>query len=41
MHVGNLAARALFADMEGQPVKAFKVLIRQTSITPSVTAYKL
>lgn len=24
VHVGNLAARALFADMEGQPQKAFK-----------------
>lgn len=24
VHIGNLAARALFADMEGQPMKAFK-----------------
>ena len=24
VHIGNLAARALFADMEGQPQKAFK-----------------
>lgn len=39
VHIGNLAARALFADMEGQPVKAFKEIDATLRFVRETAAY--